>query len=130
MKEAKEVKDSGLLSVLVIATIGLVFFVAIPGLRLVFAGVPVAAAAIAAVLWRVHSKSPVDIERERRALPIFGPNLQIEIRPTVRGHPVGLVLALVMLVILVVALPMAQMFLLGAAGAGVLFAAILWLRHR
>jgi hypothetical protein len=67
-------------------------------------------------------------KRERPQL--FGPNMQIEIKPTITGHPVGLVIAIGLWILLWVALPGVRMFLLGAVALGGVIGALLWWKHR
>jgi hypothetical protein len=66
-------------------------------------------------------------ERERPLL--FGPDAQIELRPWVTGHPVGLVIAIGLGVFLWIALPPFRGFLIGALALGVVIGALLWWKH-
>ena len=61
---------------------------------------------------------------------LFGPDMQIEIKPTITAHPVGLVIAVGLGILLWVALPGVRMFLVGAVALGGLIGAVLWWKHR
>ena len=71
-----------------------------------------------------------NLERGRKPMPLFGPDAQIEIRPWITGHPVGLVIAVGLGILLWVALPGVRMFLVGAVALGGLIGAVLWWKHR
>jgi hypothetical protein len=68
--------------------------------------------------------------RGRERPQMFGPDGQIEFLPWITGHPVGLVIAVGLGILLWVALPGARMFLVGAVAVGGLIGAMLWWKHR
>jgi hypothetical protein len=120
-----------------VLAIGIVFFLALLGYLPVFAGVAAVAVVIALLISCQHRKaipadvweSEADLARDRER-PVFGPNFQIELRPVVTGHPVGLVIAVALLATLYIGVPAARMFLLGVVAAGFAFGAFLRWRNR
>ncbi len=68
--------------------------------------------------------------RRKERAPRFGPDMQIEVRPTITGSRIGGVIAAGLAFVLFVALPEARLFLLGTIVVGALIGLVMWLRHR
>jgi hypothetical protein len=60
---------------------------------------------------------------------IFGPNAAI-LMPWITSHPVGLVLAIGVSLVVFIGLPESRLFIVGSVALGGLFGAVLWWKHR
>ena len=68
--------------------------------------------------------------RGRERPELFGPDHQIQLRPSITGSRVGAVIAIGLAIFLWFALPESHVFLLGVLVAGALIGIALWWKHR
>ena len=128
--------SGGWLALLVMGVIVIGFTMAASYMLPFVVGAIVLALAIA-VLIRERSKLPPPDEAiadlkdgGRRPMPLFGPQMVIQQRPVVTGHPVGLLIAIVFMLILLFATPVSAIFVLALFAAGFAIGLVQWLRHR
>jgi hypothetical protein len=72
---------------------------------------------------------PTDIEADGRPQS-FGPDMQMENNPTITAHPIGLVMAIGLGLVTIIALPESRLFILSALALGGLIGLVLRWKHR
>lgn len=70
-----------------------------------------------------------NIEANGRPM-MFGPDMQIQWKPTISGHPVGIVLIIGLGLVLLGRVPLFLPFLIGTVALGTLVGFVLWWKHR
>ncbi|HEX9760118.1 MAG TPA: hypothetical protein VGA40_04325 [Candidatus Acidoferrales bacterium] len=136
MQSTRTLDSGGWLALMVMGVIVVGFAMAASYMLPFVIGAIVLGFAIA-VLIRERSKLPPPDEAiadlkdgGRRPMPIFGPQMVIQQRPVVTGHPVGLLIAVVFMLILLFATPVSAAFVLALVLCGLLIWLVQWLRHR
>lgn len=129
--------DSGGWLALLVMGVIVVGFTMAASHMLPFVGGAIVLALAIAVMIRERSKLPPPDEAiadlkdgGRRPMPLFGPQMVIQQRPVVTGHPVGLLIAVVFMLILLFATPISAVFVLALILTTLVIGLAQWLRHR
>lgn len=136
VQSARTLDSGGWLTLLVMGVIVTGFAMAASYMLPFVFGAIVLALAIAVLIRKRSKLSPPDEavadlkDGGRRPMRLFGPHYTIQQNPLVTGHPVGLLIAIVFLLILLFATPISAIFVLALILVTLVIGLAQWVRHR